>query len=71
MYSLGTPASLPYNGKTIAVVDGKRLEVTAFQLFLLREQYGRMQWEKDKIEKEEIKTQIVVENQKPQLKKEN
>ena len=51
--------------------DGKRLEVTAFQLFLLREQYGRMQWEKDKIEKEEIKTQIVVENQKPQLKKEN
>ena len=71
MYSLGTPASLPYKGKTIAVVNGKRLEVTAFQLFLLREEFGRMEWEKDKIEKEETKTQRVVENQKPQLKKEN
>ena len=43
MYSLGSPSSLPYKGKTIAVVNGERIEVTAFQLFLLREKYGRNQ----------------------------
>ena len=43
MFSLGSPASLPYKGKTIAIVNGKRIEVTAFQLFLLREKYGTNQ----------------------------
>ena len=42
MRSLGTPASLPYKGKTIAIVNGQRLEVNAFQLFLLREKYDNI-----------------------------
>ena len=58
MFSLGSPSSLPYKGKTIAIVNGKRIEVTAFQLFLLREKYGTNQekkWVKVEILKDEIR----------------
>jgi hypothetical protein len=48
MKSLGTPSSLPYKGTTIAWYRGKRIRVSAFQLYLLREGNRiEIEWQKE------------------------
>ena len=48
MKSLGTPSSLPYKGTTIAWYRGKRIRVSAFQLYLLRkESRTEIEWQKE------------------------
>ena len=49
MKSLGTPSSLPYKGTTIAWYKGKRIRVSAFQLYLLRkENRTEIEWQEVK-----------------------